>query len=99
MMKVLVSDPVSEKGVALLKEEFEVDVKTKLPVEELIRIIPEYDGLVVRSETKVTAPVLDAAVKLKVIGRGGRTAYALRTVVKVAAAHREQRVLVDIVDD
>jgi predicted RNA-binding protein YlqC (UPF0109 family) len=35
----------------------------------------------------------------KVIGRGGRTAYALRTVVKVAAAHREQRVLVDIVDD
>ena len=71
MMKVLVSDPVSEKGVALLKEQFEVDVKTKLPVEELIRIIPEYDGLVVRSETKVTAPVLDAAVKLKVIGRAG----------------------------
>lgn len=35
----------------------------------------------------------------KVIGRGGRTAYALRTVVKVAAAHHDQRVLVDIVDD
>jgi predicted RNA-binding protein YlqC (UPF0109 family) len=35
----------------------------------------------------------------KVNGRGGRTAYALRTVVKVAAAHRDQRVLVDIVDD
>jgi predicted RNA-binding protein YlqC (UPF0109 family) len=35
----------------------------------------------------------------KVIGRGGRTAYALRTVVKVAAAHRDQRVLVEIVDD
>jgi predicted RNA-binding protein YlqC (UPF0109 family) len=35
----------------------------------------------------------------KVIGRGGRTAYALRTVVKVVAAHRDQRVLVDIVDD
>jgi predicted RNA-binding protein YlqC (UPF0109 family) len=35
----------------------------------------------------------------KVIGRGGRTAYALRTVVKVVAAHHEQRVLVDIVDD
>ncbi|MCK9248902.1 MAG: KH domain-containing protein [Solirubrobacteraceae bacterium] len=35
----------------------------------------------------------------KVIGRGGRTAFALRTVVKVAAAHRDQRVLVDIVDD
>ncbi|MGE4427751.1 MAG: KH domain-containing protein [Solirubrobacteraceae bacterium] len=35
----------------------------------------------------------------KVIGRGGRTAFALRTVVKVAAAHRDQRVIVDIVDD
>jgi predicted RNA-binding protein YlqC (UPF0109 family) len=35
----------------------------------------------------------------KVIGRGGRTAFALRTVVKVAAAHQDQRVLVDIVDD
>ncbi|MBQ4132356.1 MAG: phosphoglycerate dehydrogenase, partial [Desulfovibrionaceae bacterium] len=70
-MKILVSDPVSEKGVALLREQFEVDVKTKLPVEELIRIIPEYDGLVVRSETKVTAEVMDAAVNLKVIGRAG----------------------------
>lgn len=35
----------------------------------------------------------------KVIGRGGRTAFALRTVVKVVAAHQDQRVLVDIVDD
>ena len=70
-MKVLVSDPVSEQGVAILREQFEVDVITKLPPEELIRIIPEYDGLVVRSETKVTAEVLDAAVNLKVIGRAG----------------------------
>ena len=60
-MKILVSDPVSEKGVAILKEQFEVDVKTKLPIEELISIIPAYDALVVRSETKVTAEVLDAA--------------------------------------
>ncbi len=70
-MKVLVSDPVSEKGIAILREQFDVDVITKLPPEELIRIIPEYDGLVVRSETKVTADVLDAAVNLKVIGRAG----------------------------
>ena len=70
-MKILVSDPVSEKGVDILKEQFEVDVKTKLPIEELISIIPAYDGLVVRSETKVTAEVLDAAKKLKVIGRAG----------------------------
>ena len=70
-MKILVSDPVSEQGVALLREHFEVDVITKLPPEELIRIIPQYDALVVRSETKATAEVLDAAVNLKVIGRAG----------------------------
>lgn len=70
-MKILVSDPVSEKGVAILREQFEVDVKTKLPIEELISIIPAYDGLVVRSETKVTAEVMDAAKNLKVIGRAG----------------------------
>ena len=70
-MRVLVSDPVSEKGVALLQKEYEVDVKTGLPPEELIRIIPEYDALVVRSETKVTKAVLDVAAHLKVIGRVG----------------------------
>ncbi len=70
-MKILVSDPVSEKGIAILREHFEVDVKTKLPPEELIGLIPDYDALVVRSETKVTAEVLDAAANLKVIGRAG----------------------------
>jgi len=70
-MRVLVSDSVSEKGVALLQKEYEVDVKTGLPPEELIRIIPEYDALVVRSETKVTKAVLDVAANLKVIGRAG----------------------------
>lgn len=70
-MKILVSDPVSQEGVAILQNEFTVDVKVKLPVEELIKIIPEYDGLVVRSETKVTKEVLEAAANLKVIGRAG----------------------------
>jgi len=70
-MKILVSDPVSVQGIELLQEEYEVDVKTGLPIEELIRIIPEYDALVVRSETKVTKAVLEAASKLKVIGRAG----------------------------
>ncbi len=70
-MKILVSDPVSEQGVEILRQEYQVDVKTKLPVEELIRIIPEYDALVVRSETKVTKAVLEAASNLKVIGRAG----------------------------
>ncbi len=70
-MKILVADPVSEQGIALLKQEYSVDVKLKLPVEELIAIIPEYDALVVRSETKVTRAVIEAAANLKAIGRAG----------------------------
>lgn len=56
--------------------------------------LPEDDDSSVVFELRV-----DADDYGKVIGRGGRTAYALRTVVKVAAAHHDQRVLVDIVDD
>ncbi|MBP2652561.1 MAG: D-3-phosphoglycerate dehydrogenase [Firmicutes bacterium] len=70
-MKVLVADNVSEQGVAILKKEHEVDVKLKLSQEELIKIIPDYDALVVRSETKVTKPIIEVADKLKVIGRAG----------------------------
>jgi D-3-phosphoglycerate dehydrogenase len=70
-MKILVSDPVSDKGVEILKQEHEVDVILKLSPEELINIIPNYDGLVVRSETKVTKAVIEAATKLRVIGRAG----------------------------
>lgn len=68
-MRILVSDDVSEKGVALLREHFDVDVKTNLPTEELLKIIGEYDGLVTRSQTQVTKDVIDAAKNLKVIGR------------------------------
>ncbi|MFQ5481980.1 MAG: phosphoglycerate dehydrogenase [Nitrospinaceae bacterium] len=72
-MKVLVSDNLSPVGVEILSkaEGIEVDVKTGLPKDELIRIIPDYEGLVVRSATKVTADVIAAAKKLRVIGRAG----------------------------
>jgi D-3-phosphoglycerate dehydrogenase len=70
-MKILVCDGVSEQGVEILSKEFEVDVKKKLAPEELLAIIPEYDALVVRSETKVTKAVLAVAEKLKAIGRAG----------------------------
>ena len=70
-MKVLVSDDVSVKGVNLLREHFEVDVKTNMPQEELIKIIGNYDALVTRSQTQVTQELIDAATKLKVIGRAG----------------------------
>ncbi|MZH40641.1 MAG: phosphoglycerate dehydrogenase [Nitrospinae bacterium] len=72
-MKVLVSDNLSATGVEILKKEsgIEVDVKTGLPKEELIKIIPAYEGLIVRSATKVVAEIIEAADNLKVIGRAG----------------------------
>ncbi|MFM7842127.1 MAG: phosphoglycerate dehydrogenase, partial [Nitrospira sp.] len=71
-MKILVSDSLSKQGVAILeKAGFTVDVKTKMPKEELLKEIKQYDGLIVRSGTKVTAEVIAAADKLKVVGRAG----------------------------
>ncbi|MGJ8657182.1 MAG: phosphoglycerate dehydrogenase [Akkermansiaceae bacterium] len=71
--RILVSDPISEKGVDAINAhpDLTADFKTGLSPEELIAIIGEYDGLVVRSQTKVTREVLAAATKLKVIGRAG----------------------------
>lgn len=71
-MKVLVSDNLSQIGIDILRNAgLEVDVKTGLAPEELQAIIGEYDGLVIRSATKVTAEVLAVARKLKVVGRAG----------------------------
>ncbi|MFB3897435.1 MAG: phosphoglycerate dehydrogenase [bacterium] len=72
-MKILVSDPLSEQGVAILKKEpgFEVDFKPKMPKEELLACIGNYEALLVRSETKVTQDVIDAGKNLKIIGRAG----------------------------
>ncbi len=70
-MKVLVSDSLAEEGVRRLESGAEVDVITNLSPEELIQKIKEYDALVIRSGTKVTAEVIKAADRLKVIGRAG----------------------------
>ena len=72
MPKVLISDAMS--GVAqkiLEKNNLSVDVKTALSEEEIIKIIQDYDGMIVRSATKVTTNIIDAAKNLKVIGRAG----------------------------
>jgi len=71
--RILVSDPISQKGVDAINAhpDLTADFKTGLSPDELISIIGEYDGLVVRSQTKVTRAVLEAATKLKVIGRAG----------------------------
>ncbi len=71
-MKVLVSDNISTKGIEILKKAgLDVDVKTGMKPEELVAVIGDYHGLVVRSATKVTAKIIDAASNLKVIGRAG----------------------------
>jgi len=69
--RILVADPIASDGVELLRGRAQVDVKTGLKPDELVAIIGEYDGLVVRSETKVTAQVINAGDKLQVIGRAG----------------------------
>ncbi len=72
-VKILVSDNLAKEGIELLKEspDIRVDVKPKLELQELISHIGEYDALVVRSATKITREVIDAAKNLKVIGRAG----------------------------
>src|SRR4030081_259938 len=71
--KVLVADAISPRGVEALAAggDLIVDVRTGLKEPELLEIIPEYAGLVVRSQTKVTAKVIEAARTLKAIGRAG----------------------------
>ncbi len=71
--KILVSDKLSENGVEILRNTpgIEVDVKTGMTPDELIKVIPEYDGLIIRSSTKVTADVIGAATRLKAVGRAG----------------------------
>lgn len=71
MPSVLVTDPISDDGIALLREGATVDVALGLPPDELEAKLGAYDALVVRSETKVTRAVLGRADKLKVIGRAG----------------------------
>ncbi len=72
MPKVLISDKLSEQSVQVFKDRgIEVDVKTGMSAEELIACIGEYDGLAIRSSTKVTPEVLAAAKNLKVVGRAG----------------------------
>ena len=71
MTKILVADPIAPEGIDLLKSKAEVDVRRGLKSEELIEILGDYDALIVRSETKVTGPVIAAGKRLQVIARAG----------------------------
>jgi len=71
-LKVLVSDKLSEKGIEILKSGgLDVQVKTGMTPEELIKEVESYEGLIIRSGTKVTEKVIQAAKRLKVLGRAG----------------------------
>ena len=71
--KVLVADPISPRGVEELRADaaLDISIQTGLKEDQLISIIGEYSALVVRSETKVNARVIEAATNLKVVGRAG----------------------------
>ncbi len=69
--KVLLTDGLEENGQAILRECAEVDTRTGISADELLQVIGEYDALIVRGRTKVIPAVMEAAKKLKVVGRAG----------------------------
>ena len=69
--KILCPEKLSPDGLVLLRETNDVDERKGLTVDQLIELIPAYDALLVRSETKVTAALLAAAKRLKVVARAG----------------------------
>jgi D-3-phosphoglycerate dehydrogenase / 2-oxoglutarate reductase len=69
--RVLVKEKIADAGVDLLRQHFDVDVRTDMPAEELPGAIGEYDAIVIRSATTVDADLIERAARLKVIGRAG----------------------------
>ena len=69
--RILVSERIDREGVQLLRAEADVDVRTGLKPADLVSIIGEYNGLIVRSQTRVTSEVMEAGYKLYVVGRAG----------------------------
>ncbi len=69
--KVLISDGLSDRGIAILSSAAQVDNKPDITADDLLKVAGEYNGMVVRGRTKVTAAVFDAAARLKVVGRAG----------------------------
>jgi D-3-phosphoglycerate dehydrogenase len=69
--KILITDGLDERGQSILRSSAKVDDKTGISADELLKVIPDYDAMIVRGRTKVTASVMDAASRLRVIGRAG----------------------------
>src|SRR5664279_6532607 len=71
--KILIADSISQSGVEELARDGALEVSTQTGLNEsaLVKIIPDFSGVVVRSQTKITATVLNAGAKLRVVGRAG----------------------------
>ncbi len=69
--KILITDGLDESGQSILRASAQVDDRNNISADDLLKAIPDYDGLIVRGRTKVTASVMEAASKLKAIGRAG----------------------------
>ena len=69
--KILVTDGLDQSGLDILRSHADVDDRRDISADELLKAIPDYDGLIVRGRTKVTASVLEAGTRLKAIGRAG----------------------------
>lgn len=69
-MRVLVAEPIAERGIALLQAVATVDVRKVTPA-ELLEVIADYDAVITRSETRITAEVIARGTRLKVVGRAG----------------------------
>jgi D-3-phosphoglycerate dehydrogenase len=70
-MKVLVKEKIGDSGVELLREHFDVEVGVDWSDEQFLERIADYDGIVIRSATKMTADLIEKATRLKAIGRAG----------------------------
>jgi D-3-phosphoglycerate dehydrogenase len=71
-MKILVADKLEDEGIEILRKNgFDLDLKFSISPEELKKEIKNYDGIIIRSRTKLTADILENAKKLKVVGRAG----------------------------
>ena len=68
---ILITDGLDETGQSILRASATVDDKSGISADDLFRVLPEYDAVIVRGRTKITASVMDAASSLKVIGRAG----------------------------
>lgn len=69
--KILITDGLDESGLSILRAQADADDRKDISAEDLLKAIPEYDGLIVRGRTKVTATIIEAASRLKAIGRAG----------------------------